>query len=267
MPTISSSDAAVVSVAVDDTVSGDPQPLTSFKVTAVGAGSATLTATAGGVNSNPSTVISFPLVFDGSIAVDQSGLQDIVTVSGTATLSFDDQTTVILGGVEAAVLSTAADQIQVAVLNEDALSGGSVRVNNMLFLGSSRSSLDATSTVDTKAAPFGSSVGAAGDITAGPFPLTLYARLDHDNAPDWFAAFSPAADLTVTVTLSWPPDDDIDILWYDGAGACCYFNFDGATGANPEVSSATIPGGGTFLLNLNSYGGAVVLVRVDITSP
>jgi hypothetical protein len=142
-------------------------------------------------------------------------------------------------------------------------------IEGALFLGDFRvTSLPASATVDARGTPFASSVGDAGDVTAGPFPMTLYVEADHDNAPDWFVKLAPtAADLPVTVTLSWDTDDDIDILWYDDAGDCCYFNFDGATGANPEVSSATIPAGFAAVLNVNSYAGGVSFIRADITSP
>lgn len=111
----------------------------------------------------------------------------------------------------------------------------------------------------------------APDITAD-IPLTMFISLDEDNVDDFFT-IAPAADLDVTVTFAWQNSADMDILWYGPFGGevvCCFFNFAGATGANPEISSVSIPAGFVAVLNANAYDmndEPATIIEITITSP
>jgi hypothetical protein len=279
LPTISSSDAAVVSVEVDEDVSGDPQPLTTFKITTLAPGSATLTATAGGVNSDPSTVISFPLTFAGAVSVDATNPWDVVSISATSNVTFDPaSTTVTVGGAPVFIESITSDAISVVALAEAAVSGAEVEVFNVQFLGSvTIASLVAETTVDVRGTggEGGTSPDPAPDITAGGFPQVLY-TLVTPGSPDKFMELTAGGTpLDVTAVFDWvstdpthaPDDEDIDILWTDDPFTAFVGNFSGATGARPEQSSVQIPAGTTWNLWTNLYAGNGAIVQITLTSP
>jgi hypothetical protein len=254
LPAIATSDAAIVAVAVDDSLSGDPQPQTVFTVTAMAPGSASITATAGGVSSS-STVISFPLVFDGTVAVDQTGPQDIVTVSSSASVTFDTATAVVsIEGVETALISRSGAELQVAVLNESDVTGATVTVSGLIFLGSSPlGTLDAATTPDIRRSPWATSQGSAMDVTGLARPVTMYVRVTSANH-DMFVKYESATDLPLTIDVDWDTDADVDIYWVDPAGSI-FACGGGCTGAKPEQSVHTVAGGAVEYLNIDLYDG------------
>ena len=111
------------------------------------------------------------------------------------------------------------------------------------------------------------------DVSAGSFPLTVYSLFDATSANDHLSFTNPNGGYTVTV--AWDNSADMDILWEDGNGACCYFNFDGAGSSNPEVSSspALVAGdlpGDLVVLRINAYdldGNGPTIVTTTITRP
>jgi hypothetical protein len=268
LPTISTSDAAIVSVTIDDTTSGDPLPETDFQIAAVSPGSVEITATAGGVTSTPTTVVSYPLVFDGTVAVDQTGLQDVITISATAAVTFDPAaTTVTVNDIPVGVISLDANSIVVAVTNTGALTGGTVTLNNLVFLGSiDLATLDASTLVDTRASPMTTDFASAPNWTAGPFPMTVYVYIDGTD-PDVHAMFLPAADLALTVDADWETDADVDLLWLNSGGSVVSCGSpSGCTGAHPEQSVYTVAAGATRYLDINLYDGVASVVKVVISN-
>jgi hypothetical protein len=110
-------------------------------------------------------------------------------------------------------------------------------------------------------------LAAAPDVTNGPFPRSFFIELDNDHR-DHFVTVAPAANLPLTVTLDWQTAEDLDIYWMDQAGGNFVGNFDGATLANPEQTSVTVPADETYRLRFNKFGnGPSSLARVTITSP
>ncbi|MGD8727590.1 MAG: PPC domain-containing protein [Gemmatimonadales bacterium] len=219
LPTITSSDPATVSVEIDTVISGDPLVRTRFTVTAEGAGEAEITASAAGVSSDPTSVISFPLVFGGAISVDQSGANDILTLTSTDVLKFTDASTVTINEGQTYLVSRSADELVVQSLSLSALTDATVTVSNLLFLGESAiSSLDAASPVNVRAEanepanddPLTSPVitpgfTAVGGVGEGGFDAADFFQIDLAAATD------------VTFTVAFPENTDIDLQLYDGA--------------------------------------------------
>lgn len=191
---------------------------------------------------------------------------DVVTVTSVPGVTFDAAASeVIVNGVHGYTLSRTADQIDVAMASTVADPEATVEVTNVVANGLyDAGTLTLGSTVNLRANNAATSYSSAEDITAGPYPMTIYASIG-----DVFWLINPASDLDVTVTAAWTtPGVDADILWTDAGYNDYVGNFDGASSANPEMSSVTVPGGiGGWLLWLDLYDGPATIVRLDITSP
>jgi hypothetical protein len=106
----------------------------------------------------------------------------------------------------------------------------------------------------------------APDISGGPFPMSFFIELNADT-PDHFLTVAPESEnLSLTVTLDWQNDADLDIFWTDADGNDLG-NHQGASLANPEESSQTVSAGETFRLLFNQFGPTAALARVTIASP
>jgi hypothetical protein len=108
----------------------------------------------------------------------------------------------------------------------------------------------------------------APDVTAGPFPMSFFIELSNDD-PDHFVTVAPSADLALTVKIEWQTSADVDLLWRNHDATGYEGNFDGATSANPEQTSVTVPAGATWRLQFNKWDtvSPPTLARVTITSP
>jgi hypothetical protein len=82
---------------------------------------------------------------------------------------------------------------------------------------------------------------------------------------------STAAARSVTVRADWLTASDVDILWCKNAtcsGAGNVVTGGGATSANPEISTVTIPAGATWYLWINNFAGegaASIVTRVRVS--
>jgi hypothetical protein len=264
--TLTSSDEATVSITIDDTTSGNPLPQVDFLARPLAPGSVVITATAGSVTSDPTTVISFPIEFNGTVVVNQTGLQDIITISATAAIAFDPAaTTVTVNDIPVGIVSIDANTIVAAVTNTSALTGATVTINNLVFLGSiAVATLDASTLVDTRASPMTTDYTAAPNWTAGPFPMTVYVYIDGTD-PDVHAMFMPAADLALTVDVDWETDADVDILWLNATGGVAACG-GGCSSAHPERSVYTVTAGATRYLDINLYDGVASVAKVVISN-
>jgi hypothetical protein len=267
LPTIASSDESVVSFIIDDTTSGDPLPQTDFQITAASPGSAEITATAGGVTSDPTLVLAFPTSFPGAVATAASGSGwDVITVSATAALKFDpDNTTATIAGAEAYIHSITADELQLVHSTTDAVVDGTVEITNLVFLGEyDIASLATTADVSAFQNLATNDPATAPTLAPAAYPYVYYVSVTSGD-PDMFAQL--VGPLDVTATFDWVTGADLDLLWCDEACSGYVGNFSGATGANPEVSSVSIPAATTWNLWTNLYSGDDTLVRVTLTSP
>ncbi|MDH3457345.1 MAG: hypothetical protein OER90_10945 [Gemmatimonadota bacterium] len=268
LPTISVADGSVATATVDETTSGDPQPQTDFDLAAVGAGSTTITATVGGVTSDPTTLVSFPTSFGGAVAVSSSALGfDIVTVTATSSIKFDPAaTTATIGGAAAYVHSVTADQLELVASQPNGATGATVSLTNLVFLDEFPTTLDATTPVTTAAPNFMTDdITTAPDISAGPFPLTFYGVVS-GSAPDAIVKVSPAAGLTLSTSVDWiDHDTDIDVFYTDASDG--FVDCLGCGSSIPETGSWTVTGGDTNYFYVELYSGSTTVFQVKITSP
>ncbi|MSR06081.1 MAG: hypothetical protein EXR93_03285 [Gemmatimonadetes bacterium] len=90
-----------------------------------------------------------------------------------------------------------------------------------------------------------------------------------DDCDDFFTITNATgAPVSVRVRLDWHEASDVDLLWCDAPCGAFVGNFAGATGANPEVSTVSIPAATTWRLYLNLYdngGDDFAFVKVNVT--
>jgi hypothetical protein len=268
LPEIASSDEAIVSVEVDDVLSGDPEPQTIFTITAVASGQATITATAGGVSSAASDVISFPTSFGGSVSAAASGLGwDYVTINSTSNVKFDPAaTTATIDGAETYVHSVTADELVLVYGEVGAVTGGTVELHDLVFLNDfAVSSLDASTTVDVAAIQnWGTvSIATAPDISAGPFPLVFYGYVS-SSVVDVIFSVSPSSSLTLNSSVYWlNHDTDIDVFYTDAGDG--FVSCLGCGGSDPEEGSWTVAGGDTNYFYVELWSGDPTVFQVTIS--
>jgi hypothetical protein len=225
-------------------------------------GRATITVTAPGGAEGTVDVDVAPGIFTGTLSAAAGDFADTLTVKPGA-IAWDGDEVVTVGGVDPWIVDASTDSI--VLLVPDAGTGAQeVLITNQ---GPDQVASAAPFTVNTDYSQ-NDVPGTAPDITAGPYPQEFFISVEND-APDDFSTFAPGADLDVTVTLEWQTDADIDILWYDFALDDFVGNFAGATGANPEVSSVTVPAGESWTLWLNKFDtdAGPTIIKVTITSP
>jgi len=271
LPTIASSDESVVSFIIDDTTSGDPLPQTDFQITAASPGSAEITATAGGVTSDPTLVLSFPTAFNGNVTTAASGHGwDVVTLTATSAIKFDpDNTTATIAGAEAYIHSITADELQLVHSTTGAVANGTVEVANLVFLDVyDIASLEASTTVNVAAFTPGymtADMATAPDITAGPFPLRIYGLVTQTTERWQYAKLAPAADLTLSSSVLWRTGADLDVQYNlaDLSDGPCL----GCGGDNPEEGTWTITGGDTNYHATYRWSGDDTLFQLTLSIP
>lgn len=214
-----------------------------------------------------------PIVFDGTFSsAAVSTFDTLVIYSGTA-IPWDGDEEFTIGGVDdMPILGQSADSVAIWITATSGRVDGAAEIiiDNQgvtQIQGISSGVVDITNYVN-----YDDGTDAL-DVSAGPFPLTVYSLFDATSGDDHFSFTNPNGGYTVTV--AWDNSADMDILWEDGNGACCYFNFDGAGSSNPEVSSspALVTGdlpGDIVVLRVNAYdlnGNGPTIVTTTITSP
>jgi hypothetical protein len=111
---VTSSDAAVLTVAPDEVATSADGAKHSFIVTAVGPGQARLLASAGSVHDS-ALVTVFPPSFNGSFSTKTPKGGDTLRIIATASLKFDPAAAAVTapGGLVAPILNATADQLTV----------------------------------------------------------------------------------------------------------------------------------------------------------
>jgi len=218
---------------------------------------------------SPTPVDIRTTLFDGAITVDASRQADYITLSSSANFEFAADANVLVNGDPTFLISRSATQIVVAGGNINAVAGGTVTIQNALYLGQyDVAAVVAGATVNLEA--FNNSVttgslATAPDITAGPFPYEYYTLVTAGD-PDQLVQFNSGSNLAVTVTAVWLTGADVDIYWVDSGGVI-YACGGGCSSANPEVSTHTIAAGVQDFLDMELYDGEDSIVRVTVTSP
>jgi hypothetical protein len=113
-------------------------------------------------------------------------------------------------------------------------------------------------------------VDSAAVVSAFPYRafLSLWTTPPRMDTVDFFQ-FRPPAPLPVTARLDWPSAANFDLRWRRCAPYVLVGNEDGATAANPESTTVTIPGGECWVLlvSLVTRGPEPEFARLRLTSP
>jgi hypothetical protein len=105
-----------------------------------------------------------------------------------------------------------------------------------------------------------------------PFPETMFLALwrtpPRADSSDYFR-IQPAVALPVTARINWSGPANLDLLWRRCSPFNAVGNTSGATAANPEQTSVTIPAGQCWILLVRMAPGAVgpAFARLQVTSP
>jgi len=254
--TYESSDTDVVEV-VDSTG--------AWAAKAPGIASVTVVVDGGADNSTALTVE--PGTFAGTLSASTGTPGQTVTITKDAAgPDFDADTHVFFGGVEAFIDVLAAGAIDVIVPATGVAGAVELLLTN---LGAGQLAQTAAwtsvATLNDAYDPNATCSAAAPAITAGN---NYYLVLDPADTDNFFAVDATGGAVTLTITSSWFTGADVDLLWQDTA-TCSGFvgNFSGATGANPEVSTVTVPAGAIWNLRMNLYaaGSAADNVMFAVT--
>jgi hypothetical protein len=202
--------------------------------------------------------------FQGTLSNSSPDFGEILVVQPSASLPWDGNEAVAFGATPSSyVVSASTSGISTVVPR---LPTGPTEL--LIFSqGTEERTEVANPTIASTFTPVGrDQIETAPDISGGPFPMSFFIELNADT-PDHFLTVAPALDdLPLTVTLDWQNDADLDIFWTDADGSDLG-NHQGASLANPEESSHTVPAGETFRLLFNQFGPKAALARVTITSP
>jgi hypothetical protein len=264
-------DAAGNPLTVDDTFvwSSDSTKFVTIDANGVATGKApgraTITVVAPGGATGTASILVAPGTFAGTVNPTSGSPGQLVTISRAAGGPvFDSDTEVLFKGVRTFINAFAADQIQVVVPGIGV--AGSV---DLLLTGMGPDQIAQKVSFTSNTASFDDQYDPANDDPATAPAITAngdyYIVLSPGDENDFFAITAGASPVTVTVTASWFTGADVDILWADTGGNDLGF-YGGATSANPEISTVTIPAGTTYLVWLNLYapGAASDLVRINI---
>ena len=218
----------------------------------------------------------------GTMAPSSGRPTDLVVLKkGGGDPQFDADTRVFLGGVRAFIDQFSTDTAVIVVPPVEFTGETGMRISRM---GAAQQAVDdavgLNSTSSSPLDPFDH----ANDFYLGATPLTVngnhYITLSGtcdsgvptkgaDDCDDLYQIHNTTGSpISVTVTLSWFTDADIDILWCNADCSGFVGNFNGATSANPETSTVSIPAGATWNLWLNLFDHGTpnaTLARVNVT--
>lgn len=276
-------DAAGNSITVDDTFEWESDATTIVSVdstglaTAKAPGRATITVTAPGGAEGTINLVVEPGTFTGTLSANNGSPSNTISITKSASGPiWDSDSRVFFNGVRTFIDSYTSNAATVVVPGMGAT--GSVPLN-MEALGPDQVALATTFTSNTASladqydatndnAATSPVISASDDyyvILSGP----CSAGAGAGDCDDFFTITNAGATAqSVTVRLDWYTGADVDILWRNAANTGYVGNFAGATGANPETSTVSIPAATTYRLWVNLYtpGGAKGdLVRVRVT--
>ncbi len=250
-------------------------------------GAVTLTAVGVGVTPAGSTAIRaltvVPGTFTGGVAPTAVNPGDTVTLTAAAGgPGFDADTRVDVKGVRAFTFAITATTMKFAVPGTGTAGAVPMVLTNM---GADQAAQNGTLTSNTAslADPFD---GVNNDPNTAPVLSTngdRYIVLSGacsnggggagTDCDDWFRVQNPgAAAVTVTVRVDWFTGADVDLLMgsnpTDMVNFTCEDGCGGATGANPQTTSLSVPAGATRYIWVNLFdagGAASSLTRVRVS--
>ena len=268
--TASGCDAAVSATA--DT-GYHPVPATSnrFNVRGITPAASCVTLSGAGLTRQVTATV-LPVFFGGPPSATSVQVGQTLTLASTATLRFDPATADVNfgGGFHGPLVSRTATSLSVQVPVTPTAQPARLTVEDVdvTYVPGLRVDLPTQATF-TVTNPHEPNDGPA-PTTAVTVPDTTFEGFLAGEA-DNFYTLVLAAPTTFTVTLDWDASygADVDILFCNAACSAFVGNFNGATTANPEVSTVTLAAG-TYNLYINNFVSsgatpAVPLYRIRIT--
>jgi hypothetical protein len=264
LPTLTSSDANVATITIDEEVTGNPLPQVNFFVKGGTPGEATVTATAEAASSAIQTLV-FPLVFPGTAVATTVGRLDQITVTPEAIVEFDTSGTsgVLVDGASADVTSLTASEMVASWSAPEAKPAAVLTLTDVLFLGEfPTAALDLEATValkqDTDEPANNNDVPGGGTLTVGAFDAINRGSSSSSDIDDFWCVSHPGGD--ITFEIGWGgtgADADIDVFVEVGCTQAFSFSditgFAMATGANPETASVTGLAAGDVMVYINVW--------------
>lgn len=262
---------ADVSVTVDS--SYHPVPATSARatVTAVSPNPSCVVVSGGGIQ-DTITVAILPLAFTGTASTATPQVGQLFTLRGTSLLGFNPASANVDfgGGALGLVVRAVADTLIVRVAQPDATPTAPLTVQGVAVKYVPGLTVDLpTATNFTVSNPYGHASGgpAAFVVPADGDSTEFYDGFTTDGT-DNFYPFTIASTDTITFTLSWDTDADLDMASCSGVFSGCIGGFGAATGANPETFTVIYPAGNyNLLIEQFDVGSGAHIFKVKVKNP
>jgi alpha-tubulin suppressor-like RCC1 family protein len=206
----------------------------------------------GGIWSDPESFQVVSTAFSGTLSVTSGGFADLLIVTRDPAIPWDGDEWVEIGGIEPWYVAQNLNTITVLVPDVP-LGAQTIEIGDQ---GPGQVSQTANFNITSRFMPH-TVPSTAPDLTGGPFPLEFYISLS-TASPDDFYTLAPGTDQGLRVIIEWQTGADLDIYWMDEFASFDVFNYDGAGTSNPEMSTATLPGGLIWRL---------LLTKWDVTEP
>jgi hypothetical protein len=262
---------AAVTAQADPDYEPVPPVSSRFILSAVGAAGTCVNFSGGGVT-NQMQVVVLPTAFDGAPSATTLQVGQTLTLAATATLGFSPTTADIDfgAGYRGTVITRTATSLEVQVPVPGVAQPAPLTVNgvNVTYVPGLTATLPTASTF---------TITNPHDPNDAPLPATTATVTDTifdgfaGGEVDNFYTLTLAAPTTFTVTLDWSAGyaADLDILYCNAGCTALVGNTNGATVANPEVSTVTLAAG-TYNLWINNFVNsgatpAAPLYRIRIT--
>jgi len=225
--------------------------------------------------------VNTPVLLNGTVSPSAGSPAQVVIIKRAGgDPAFDANTRVYFGGVRTFVSAVAADSVVVPVPGIGGTVGAKELRMTRMDAGDVARRLTFTSNSASLADPYdatNNNPATAPIITAnGDYYIVLYGACANGaggaDCDDFFRITNNGgAAATVTVNVAWLAGADIDVLL--GSDPVGLVNFDcddgcvGATGADPENTSISVPAGATYYLwmNLFAASGASTVARVRVS--
>jgi hypothetical protein len=271
--TVSTVNGAVATVAADTTIPSPNGSEHNYIVTAVAPGQTKLVVQGGGVTDS-ATINVLPIAFGGTASTASPQVGQPFTLLSTSVLKWDTTSANIDfgGGILGEVIRVSRDTLKVYVPQPDATQPQSLKVNGVVVTyvaGLVLNGLPVAGSFNVTN-PFGAHSSCDPAASVLPVPGTIRDGFTSTDA-DHYYTFTLAGTTTITFTLSWPTNADLDMYVYNVG--CTTFQggtakFAAATGANPETVQMTLAAGSYQVwVNVFDLGDGAHLFSINTTTP
>lgn len=250
-----------------------PVPATSARVivTALTANPSCVRVAGGGLEDTVSVAV-LPVAFNGTASTATPMVGQLFSLYGSTLLGFNTSTANVDfgGGVVGDIVRRVGDTLTVRVPQPDATPTAPLAVQGVAVKYVSGLTVNLpTATNFTVTNPYGHASGgpAAFVVPADGDSVEFYDGFATDGT-DNFYPFTIASTDTITFTLSWPTDADLDMAACNGVFSGCIGGFGAATGANPETFTVIFPAGNyNLLIEQFAVGSGAHLFKVKVKNP